>query len=215
MDYLAEHDAPVLIVFDRRSKAHWAHAVPAKGTGHPYAQRSVAKDLRVSGYTRIVLKSDNESSLLALGRAVQGEWDGEISLEHMPRHESRSNGEVERAIQSVSGLARTLKEALQIQAGYSIPDASPLLAWLVEHAATLITLFHKGPDGYTPFQRLKGRPWKIAIPRFGESVEAYRRKTSKWEPRWVPGVFVGLDLATSEKIVATSQGCFPAQSVRL
>ena len=68
MDYIAEHEAPILVVFDRRSKAHWAHAVPCKGTGHPYAQRSVTRDLRLTGYTRVVLKSDNESSLIALAR---------------------------------------------------------------------------------------------------------------------------------------------------
>ena len=210
MDYIAQVDAPVLVLTDWRSKAVWAHAVQCKGTGHPYAGRAILRDLRLSGYTRVVLKTDNESSLVALARAVKEEWDGEIVLENMPRYESRSNGEVERAIQSVAGLARTLKESLQIESGYTVPDASPLLAWLIEYAGTLLTLYHRGPDGFTPYQRLKGRPWKLALPRFGECVEAYRRKTSRWEARWVPGVFVGVELLSSERIIASDEGCFVA-----
>ena len=219
MDYIAEHQAPVLVLFDRRSKGHWAHSLPCKGVGHPYAQWAVTRNLRMTGYRRIVLKSDNESSLVALARAIKGEWDGEIALENSPRYESRSNGEIERAIQTVSGLARTLKEALQMESGFSVPDASPLLAWLVDYAGVLTTLFHRGPDGYTPYQRLKGKAWKLPLPRFGETVEAFRRNShcskTRWEPRWVPGVFVGVNLYSSEKLIAAGDGIFPAQSLRL
>ena len=95
----------------------------------------------------MVLKCDNESSLVALCRAVKEDWEGDVVPENMPRHESRSNGEVERAIQSVSGLARTLKESLQIESGFTVPDSSPILAWLVEYAGVLLTFSTRGRTG--------------------------------------------------------------------
>ena len=93
--------------------------------------------------------------------------------------ESKSNGEVERAVQSVHGLARTLKDFLeQQQSGIILESRSPLLAWLVEHCSNLLPLFHKGEphDGHATYMRLKGRPWKIELPSFGECVD-YRKRT--------------------------------------
>eukprot|EP00973_Karenia_brevis_P083482 11580199-Karenia_brevis.AAC.1 len=52
----------------------------------------------------------------------------------------------------------------------TVPAKHPVLTWLVEHAATLITLFAKGADGFTPYHRLKGKPWRVALPCFGEQV---------------------------------------------
>ena len=70
--------------------------------------------------------------------------------EPSPKDESKSNGEVERAVQSVHGLARTLKEFLEQQSGITLESRSPLLVWLVEHCPNLLLLFHKGEphDGH-------------------------------------------------------------------
>ena len=158
IDYIADHEMPVLVVHDRASKSHFAHAVPSKGVSHPYAERALCRDLTRLGYKKVILKSDGEPAITALVRAVQANWQGQVVPERSPPYESRSNGAVERAVQTVQGQARTLKEALQVSSGYVFSDTSPILAWLLEHAANLVNLFHRGPDGYTPFQRLKGRP---------------------------------------------------------
>ena len=80
-------------------------------------------------------------------------------------------------MQTVQGLARTIKESVKINAGYEMPDTSPLLAWIVDHAGNLYNFYHLGPDGYTPFSRLKGRPWRPSLPEFGENVEYFVRKS--------------------------------------
>ena len=110
--------------------------------------------------------------------------------------ESKSNGEVERAVQSVQGLA------------------SPLRARLVEHCSNLLLLFHKGEphDGHTAYMRLKSKPWRIEMPSFGEYVDFRRRH--KLESRWSRGVFVGVRVKATECIVMDETGTYVVQSVR-
>jgi hypothetical protein len=209
-------DLPVLVVFDRRSKCIWSHPVPSKGVGHPWASTVLLRDLEKTGYKRLVLKSDQESSIKALAKAAKDGFGGEVVLEQSPKGQSQSNGEVERAVQSVHGLARTLKDHLEQQAKMVLDARSPVLAWLVEHAGVLLNLFHRGEphDGFTAFHRLKGRPWRVALPCFGEVVEFQRRAKHKLEQRWSPGVFLGVRETTTEKVVGTAQGVFVVQSLR-
>ena len=71
------------------------------------------------------MKSDNENSIVALVTVVQKHWTGELVPEHSPAYKSQSNGEIEKANQTIQGLAGTLKESLAIKSGYVIPDDSP------------------------------------------------------------------------------------------
>ena len=50
--------------------------MPSKGIGHPYPVAAVLADLRRTGYKKIILKSDNEASIVALMKAVQEAWTG-------------------------------------------------------------------------------------------------------------------------------------------
>ena len=126
------HSMPVLVGHDRRSKADWTHPVPSKGTADPYPAKAVAKDLEMTGYKRVILKSDQEPSIVAVLREAANLWKGEVVPEGSPKGESKSNGEVERAVQNMQGLARTLKEAIEIKTKCEIPSRHPVLAWLVE-----------------------------------------------------------------------------------
>ena len=104
--------------------------------------------------------------------------------------ESKSNGEVERAVQAVHGLARTLKDFLEQQCGITVESRSPLLAWLVEHCSDLLLLFYKCEphDGHTAYMPLKGKPWRIELPSFGECVDRRKGTRHKLESRWSRGV---------------------------
>ena len=102
-------DNPVLVMFDRWSKSHTAIYLPAKGIGHPYSAEAVARAVSRHGYRRVVLKSDQEPALVALLAAAKDLCTCEVLLEHSPKGEPQANGEAERAVQSIMGLARTLK----------------------------------------------------------------------------------------------------------
>ena len=92
-----------LIVRCHESKAIFAHSVPVKGRDEGnYVANLIASDIAFMGHIKLLLKSDNEPALLALGRdallaikcqVLADESPVEkISLEHAPEHESQSNG---------------------------------------------------------------------------------------------------------------------------
>jgi len=201
-------------MFDRWSKSHTAIYLPAKGVGHPYSAEAVARAVSRHGYRRVVLKSDQEPALVALLAAAKDLCTCEVLLEHSPKGEPQAYGEAERAVQSIMGLARTLKEHITTATGQPIPAESPILAWLVNYAGSLLTLFNRGPDGKTPYERLRGRPWRVALPSFGEHVEFKRRTRRKLDTRWSSGVYLGVKEATMEKIVADTHGVYVVYSVR-
>ena len=166
------------------------------------------------GYKKVILKSDQEPSIVALGKAIKTNWDGELILEHSPKGVSKSNGEVEREVQTVHGLARTLKDYVEDKMGETLDPRSHILTWLVDYCSTLLNLFHIGSDGMSAYQRNKGKVWKVELPPFGEVVEFKRRTNSKLEARWETGVYLGVRDDTTEKIVGTKQGTFVVQSLR-
>ena len=66
-----------------------------------------------------------------------------------------------------------------------------------------------GSDGKTPLQRLHGRRDNTPILEFGEKIlymPAKPARGGKWEPRFHPGVFVGMLNSSSEAAVVTEQG---------
>ena len=89
-----------------------------------------------------------------------------------------------------------------------------LLAWLIEYSATLHNLFQTGEDGMTPYQRIKGKKWSIPLPCFAEAIEFKRRTHHKLESRWEKGVFLGVKVDTTERIVGTKNGIFVVQSIK-
>ena len=190
--------------------------MPSKGVMHPCPARALMADLDFVGYKRIILKSDQESIIIALCDAVKKGWHGEIVPEATAKGESKSNGEVERAVQSVHGLVRTLKDFLEQRSGRTLEPRSPLLAWLVEHCSNLLFLYHKGEpdDGHTAHVRLKGMPWSVEMLSFGECVDYRKRTRHKLESRWSRGVLVGVRVKTAERIVMDETGAYVVQFVR-
>ena len=90
-----------------------------------------------------------------------------------------------------------------------------MVAWALVYAATLYTLFHREKDdGMTAYQRLKGKPWKVPLPAWGESVEFRLRGRGKMESRWKEGVYVGLDCNSTEKLVGDEAGIHKVVSIR-
>ena len=158
---VAGKDLPVLVSKDRDpptgTGAVFAHPVPHKGLKDrfdrvdEYPVKALVKDLNSLGYKRVNMKSDQENALSAVVDATKVLWKGELVVEKSPKGESRSNGEVERAVQTVHGLSRTLKVHLESYARMSLDPKCPVLAWLIEYGAVLHMLFHTGVDGMTPY----------------------------------------------------------------
>eukprot|EP00971_Amphidinium_carterae_P117118 2319384-Amphidinium_carterae.1 len=69
-----------------------------------------------------------------------------IVRESPPVAESQSNGTIERAVQTVGGMVRTHKLALEEAIGSSIAANHPIIPWLIRHAGVMTTLFERGAD---------------------------------------------------------------------
>ena len=62
--------------------------------------------------------------------------------------------------------------------------------------------------------RLKGKPWRVELPSFGEYVDYRKRTRQKLESRWSRGVFVGVPVKTIERSVMDETGTYVVESVR-
>ena len=98
----------MIVIHDSKSKYVAAEIVPEKGMDE-YGVRRVAQIIDRLGYRRVIIKSDQEASIVALEGAVKRELELEVSFEESPVGEHQSNGAVENAIKRVQGQIRTVK----------------------------------------------------------------------------------------------------------
>ena len=74
------------------------------------------------------MQCDQENALATVLTEATHSWHAEVVPEYSPKGESQSNGEVERAIQQVHGMVRTVKESLEMGINMSIPPKHPVLS---------------------------------------------------------------------------------------
>ena len=84
---------------------------------------------------------------------------GETVIEHTPAGDSRANGRAERAVQAIEKQVRVLKIATENVFGQKIRVGSPAFAWLILHAADILTKYQVMTDGRTSYERIKGRKY--------------------------------------------------------
>ena len=144
----------ILVAKDFKSRALFAHVVRRKGADEEgYAVKRLAEDIEWLGYTRIILKSDGERAIVRLLketlRVAKTVVMDQVTLEHPPPYDPRSNGSVENGARLVKGHLRTMKSCLERKLRKKIPEEHPLMSWLVEHTAWLLTVKLRGADGKT------------------------------------------------------------------
>ena len=108
----------MLVVKERSTKAVMACVTPAKSSGEFLGKRVLAF-MREWGceLEAVTVKPDNEPSLLqvvemvARLRAAKGGI--KMVVENSPVHSSKSNGVTERAVQTIQGMVRTMRSALE------------------------------------------------------------------------------------------------------
>jgi hypothetical protein len=119
----------------------------------------------------------------------------------VPAHESQSNGAVENAVKLLKGMVRVHLLALERKAQLHLPSHHPLMAWLVEHVADVITKYLQGKDGHTAYRRLFGKPVREEGLEFGERVLWRKPKRAETgvvlDPRWSEGVWLGRKWGTT------------------
>ena len=203
-----EGAAKVLVVRDSRSKAVFAHVVPQKGLDEKgYAVNALVEDVKWLGYTSLTLKSDNEKAIVKLLsealRELRISGVPHFLEEYSPEYDPMANGSAELGVKLVKGQFRCLRSDLEEKIGFRIPVRHPLVAWLVRHAANLVTWCSKGHDGQTAYQRVRQRNFTTRLLGFGEScsfrIRAHEPISNSDEGRrFHKGIFVGIDRRTGQ-----------------
>jgi len=200
----------ILVIKDSKSKYIGAHLVPVKGLGcDRYAAEKMRRDILWLGYSRVILRSDNEPAIVAvLKETLKGlriDVLEQAAEDHPPAHDSKSSGSVENAVRQVQGLLRTVKDCLETQIQQRIPCEHPLMAWMVHHVGWVLTTRVRSQDGKTGYERLRGKPFSKRMVGFGETCLAKLTKRAvaqegvpKLAPRWTKAVFLGYHRETHE-----------------
>ena len=91
---------PILVIKDTKTGYISANVVPRKGECN-FATKCVVDFLEYLGYKKVMLKCDQEDSIMTVKKAAQREWQGDTSPEESPAYDSQSNGSVENANQQI------------------------------------------------------------------------------------------------------------------
>ena len=163
---------PVLILREHRYRWTEALPVPAKGGGDAWVVKIVTDMVKRTGLRKFIFKSDQETSIVDLKKKVEAELGSnfEIIMEVSPVNEHESNGTIERAVQTVGGMIRTHKLALERAYGQTLGAGHAVVQWLIMHAAVMVSLFEIGSDGRTAYERTRGKRYRQELPIFGECV---------------------------------------------
>ena len=126
--------------------------------------------------------------------------------EHSPEYAPQANESAEVCVSLLKGHFLTVRSCIESRLGHLIPVRHLLIAWMIRHAASLITWCAKGHDEQTAYQRVRSRQFRTRLMTFGEMC---RLKVRNQEPtsvhpdgrRWHSGVFVGIDRRTGQYII--------------
>ena len=213
-----ERELPGLQVKDEHSGTVWSSVVPAQGVDQ-YAINFVMACLNECGYTRVIMKSDDEPAIKALKEAVKGATKVEVILEEAKTGDHQANGAVEQAVNETKKQVRAMKSWLEEKLGVVIDDRHAILTWLARHANFLITRYRIGQDGKTGYERLKGKRWKRPMVAFGERIwfrplKSYTAGDDDLAPRLITGVYVGTHGRNGDVLVMTDKGVIKGGSVK-
>ena len=153
-----------------------------------------------------------------------GTLEGEIAKVDSMVGDHDSNGEAEQAVQKIEDEVRTFKDALNDAIKDRIPPSHDILAWMVDHVASIYRRVVVGVDGKTPMERIRGRKGRDIMAEFGEyvhymplrgDVDDKRQAKADMAPRFIYGVFLGLSDRSDELVVFNkTEGVRKARTIR-
>ena len=213
-----------LVGRERNTGNYLGTSVPYKGLGVFVADK-VLDWVEECGdkHNAIILKTDQEPAIVSMVDDVQfRRSQGRVVHEKSKEEDSKSNGVAEAAVREMEGQMRVLFLQLEECLGFSIEARAPLVTHLPEFAAYVINRLRVGNDGFTNYERAKGKQARVLGIEFGEKL-LYRRDIKKvgqflgekLRSRWDYGIFVGVIRKSGEFLVSREDGDITrAKSVR-
>ena len=119
----------VLFGLEAKFSLGLAMVVPGKANAKKWIARSLANWINYLGESKVILKADNEISIVALLKDVRrARADaGPTMFEHPPEGVNEANSYAEGGVGSMKGLIRTLKHSTEHRLGIELGPAHPLL----------------------------------------------------------------------------------------
>ena len=197
----------VLVIYDSFSRAPFAIAVPRKGASE-FVVKAVVAIVVWLGHSRVTVRTDNEPAIVAMiGEALKGLKVNlmDAAAEGSVPYDPQKNGAAESAVRMAKGMMIVHRRALEKRVQAKIPPTHPLMTWLVGHAVMLRLLCVRGSDGTTPYERLRGSPFRNEMYGLGEFVRfkcrSHEGRIPGSDDRWSTGLWLGIDLKTGQNIL--------------
>ena len=134
----------ILVATHSLSKYVGANVVSAKGIGeNRCAVETMRRDILWLGYSRIILKSDNEPAIVSLlTEVLKGLKVNVVDAApgHPPPYDSQASGHAENAAKQVQELLGCLKNCPGTGIQYHIPCEHPIMASMVQQAAWILAV---------------------------------------------------------------------------
>ena len=183
-----------------------------------YMIAAVCGALEVWGVDQIVLKTDQEPSIIALGAEIAEYRRPRGTIcRTVPRESHASLGAGEQANQEISGQVRCLKAQLEDRLKQHVPSDHMIMAWIVRHAGWLITRYAVRADGRTGYEATRGRTFRGELAEVGERIWTRipgGNTGSKLEAKWEPRIWLGKTETSDEHLVADRNGTKRTRTVR-
>ena len=150
-----------------------------------------------------MIRSDSEPAVKALVQAVALHREDETVIEEIPVKSSQSIGCNELDHFLVGGMARALRIDMEKRFGDNFPVLHAVYSWILRHSGWLLNRFCVGRDGYTAFQRYKGRIYNGEVCDIFECVlfKVPSPEEAKLDDRFRLGVWIGKTSRGDEHLI--------------
>lgn len=215
LDYFFPGALKGLAVVDANTGFGASTVVQTKGGSDLYSVSFVDHFMDELGCGDCVIQTDPEPAAQDLARSVVSRRKHRVEVRTTPRGSHSSNGGVERFIQSVEAVSRTLGAHVSLRYRVALPDCHPVLVWAIRHAGFLHTRFQVHTSGKTSFEQLKGHKYTSEMLEYGESVLAKkgRQDENKLRTDWSTGIWVGRAASSNEHLIITPEGLLKCRTV--
>ena len=203
------------------STTGWITAIPLLEKGAASLKRTteqlVRLSMQVTATERVMLQGDTEPSVKQVLNSVEAcrtRLGLATEKRLIPRGSHASNGQVEKAVDTVRRNSLTLKAHLEDRIGAAIGGHCHIYAWIMRHAAYLHNRFFSGSRGAPAYEVMYGRGFKGKLLPFGEQCIFHKPSRHKGDLQWQRGIWVGVNERNGAHLVFTDDGAVETRSIR-
>ena len=173
-----------------------------------YAVAELKNDAICSGFTEVLITSDNEPAFLALKESAATALklvSVNVKIEESALYDSQSNGLAASAVKDAKDAVTTNVACFVRRFGQEFPRGHPVLTWLVKYSVAMVNRCRRGQDVKTAYELRKGRKFARALPHFEEKIlfmiTGVTKGVARVEPRCEDGIFLVVSDRSDELFV--------------